>query len=147
MLTLWNGIDRSLAHRVRRMDRLFNDTSLFKSMFREASWPRVNVAETDEALEITAEVPGLSADEVNVTLHDGELVLEGKLTEGNGDSEEQERKLVYRERRTLEFHRSFRINVDVDNDAVSALVRDGLLTVTLPKVAAPKPKQIEVKAE
>ena len=146
MLTLWNGIDRSLANRMNRMDRMFN-VDLFRPTFRAASWPRVNVAETEDALEVTAEVPGFSSDNVNVTLHDGELVLEGDLTASSEQKSEDDRKVLFRERRALNFRRSFRINVDVDYDAVSALVKDGLLTVTLPKAAVAKPKQIEVKAE
>ena len=147
MLTLWNGIDRALAHRMRRMDRLFTDNDLNRPTFRVASWPRVNVSETEEALEVTAEVPGFTAEDVNVTLHEGELVLEGDLAASNDEKSEEDRRLVYRERRALKFRRSFRINVDVDYDAISALVKDGLLTVTLPKAAAAKPKQIQVKAE
>lgn len=135
MLTLWNGFDRAKNDELRRMDRLFyRDKSRY-------GWPRVNVLETDVALVVSAEVPGFTPERVNVTVHDGVLTIEG-----TADEAKEEGQLLYGERRHRSFKRTFTLNTDVNVDTITAVVRDGLLTVTLPKADAAKPRQIPVKA-
>ena len=147
MLTLWNGFNRSLANDLRRMDRVATGLPNHP-MLRHNAWPRVNVVETEEAYEIQADVPGMTAKDIDVTLHDGELRLEGKLaTDGEEKNEDGDRKVLFSERRQLEFTRTFKLNVDVDAEAVTAAVKDGVLTVTLPKAEASKPRQIQVASQ
>jgi len=148
MLTLWNGFDRALNRELRNMDRLFW-TRPFAPSLRHTGWPRVNVVETETALEIQADVPGMTADDIEVTLHDGELKLEGKLAGEQEQSEGQgeERKVLFNERRNLAFTRTFKLNVDVDAEGVTAAVKDGVLTVVLPKAEAEKPRQIRVATQ
>jgi len=110
-----------------------------------AGWPRVDVVETDDALELQADVPGFSANEISVTLHDGVLTLVGKLAETEQEGEETPRKVLFTERRSLSFRRTFKLSFEVNQKAISAVVKDGLLTVTLPKAEAAKPQTIEVK--
>ena len=117
---------------------------------RHSGWPRVNVVETDAALEVQADVPGMTAKDIEVTLHDGELKLEGKLADEGQEQTEgepEERKVLFRERHNLEFTRTFKLNLDVDAEAVTAAVKDGVLTVTLPKAEAARPRQIQVASE
>jgi HSP20 family protein len=148
MLTLWNGIDRSLANDMRRMDQLFAERAP-RLGYRAAEWPRVNVIDTDDAIEVQAEVPGLGPDDVTVTLHEGELKLEAKHEEHQEHSESAQpgRKVLFRERHALSFSRTFKLNVEIDESQVSAQVKDGLLTVTLPKAAPLQPKQIPIVAK
>ncbi len=140
MLNLWNELERSLAHDMRGWGSSRRPAPRFGS-----GWPRVDVVETDEALELQAEVPGFSAEEVSVTFHDGALVLEGKLASEEQEGEEAPRKVLVSERRSLSFRRTFKLSFDVNTKAISAVVKDGLLTVTLPKAEAAKPQTIEVK--
>lgn len=141
MLTLWNGFDRAMNDELRRMDRLFAREPQ-KARYGRTSWPRVNVLETEVALVVSAEVPGFTPDQVNVTVHDGVLTIEGAASE----EKREEGELLYGEHRQLSFKRTFTLNAEVNVDTITAVVRDGLLTVTLPKAEAAKPRQIEVKA-
>jgi len=149
MLTLYKGFDNALAREIGWMDRMLDGFGP-RPAYRHASWPPVNVVESDEALEITAEVPGLAPDDVEITLHDGELKIEGKHqseSESEEHSDGDSRKVLFRERRSLGFTRTFRLNVEVDPERVSATVKDGLLTVSLPKAAAVQPKRIAVSGK
>ena len=135
MLTLWNGFDRSFSDELRRMDRLFNTRT------HATGLPRVDIEETATALELIAEVPGMTSDDVTVSLHDGVLKIEGAITH---NEESEDRKVLRRERRHMTFSRTFRLGIDVDRDSVTASVKDGVLTVTLPKQPEAQPKRIAV---
>ena len=143
MLTLWNGFDRNFGRMLAQHNRLFNE--LERAPAYRAGWPRVEISETPEALEVKAEVPGFSPDDLNISLHEGILTLEGK-SESDKTEEQQDRKVLFSERRTLSFTRTFRVGRDVDGEKISAHIKDGLLTLTLPKAEASKPKQIAVSS-
>lgn len=145
MLTLWNGFDTALADEFRRMDRMFNKAELFRPARRTAALPRIDLVETTEAFELTAEVPGLTADDVKVTVHDGVLSLDAHQ-ESETVKEDDNRKFIHRERRHTSFSRRFRLGAEVDEGAVSAIVKDGVLTVRMPKKPEVQPKQIAVQA-
>jgi HSP20 family protein len=145
MLTLWNGFDTALADEFRRMDRRFNKAELFRPARRAAAWPRIDLVETAEAFELTADVPGLTADDVKVMLHDGVLSLEAQQ-ESEAVQQDEDKKIIHRERRHTSFARRFRLGADVDEASVSATVKDGVLTVLMPKKPEVQPKQIAVQA-
>ncbi len=141
MLTLWNGFDRTMNDELRRMGTLFHQRP--RRTADAAARPAVNVIESDSALVVSAEVPGFAPERVNVTVHDGVLTIEGSVdTESNEEGE----RVVYRERHHASFKRTFTLNADVRTDDVTAVVKDGLLTVTLPKSEAATPRKIEVQA-
>ncbi len=139
MLTLWNGFDRVFDDELRRMSQLLVREP--RPRFARQSYPRVRVLETDEALIVSAEVPGFAPQNVEVVVHDGVLTLEGKVAEAE---EALQGEVLYSERRNVSFKRTFTLNAEVNVDAVTAAVKDGLLTVTLPKVLAVKPRHIAV---
>ena len=141
MLTLWNGFDRVFDDEFRRFNRIATRDAAPR--FGREGYPRVNVLETDGALVVSAEVPGFAPADVHVTVHEGVLTIEGKVAE---QSESDNGKLLYSERHNVSFKRTFTINTEVDVDGVTAIVKDGLLTVTLPRVAAAQPRQIAVKS-
>lgn len=145
MMTLWNGFDRTFDRELRRMNKLFGDLEA-RPHFEGLSLPRVDLVETDAAYELTAEVPGFTADDIDVTVHDGVLTVAGKVEAEASNEGEEGRKVLYRERRQASFARTFRLGDRVDASAIEATVRDGLLTVLLPKVEEEKPRQIAVKA-
>ena len=142
MLALWNGFDRSLAHDLRRMDRLFAGLDR-RPTFRAPAWPRVMVDETESAFEVQAEVPGFSAEDITVTLHEGELKIEGRTKEAEPV---EGRTSLRQERRRVSFTRTFGVGIEIDEANVSAVVKDGLLTITLPKAPEVQPKTIAVVA-
>lgn len=105
--------------------------------------PVVNVKETEEALEVTAEVPGLKPEEIEVNLSGDVLTLRGEKKE-----EREETKGDYHlvERRFGSFQRSFRLPYEVDRGSLAATHKDGVLTVTLPKVKKAAATTIKVES-
>lgn len=97
---------------------------------------------TDEAIVIHADVPGLKPEEIDITLEGDTLTIRGEIKR----EEENQRKYVLLERPTGKFERTLTINTPIDHDRVEASFKDGVLTLTLPKAEAVKPRQITVKA-
>jgi HSP20 family protein len=106
--------------------------------------PSVDVKETDDALQITAEAPGLKPEEMDITLTGDVLTIKGEKK-----AQRQDDRSGYHlvERRYGRFQRSFRLPVEVDREQLSATSQDGVLTITLPKAAKSGPARIEVKGE
>jgi HSP20 family protein len=147
--------------RLRRdMDRLFNAfeggfaSPFFRSAFdvepewRRDTWgvaPAVNIAESDKAYEITAELPGMDEKSIEVKLANGGLAIRGEKQE---EREEKQKDYHVQERHFGSFERFFQVPDDVDADKITAAFKNGVLTVTLPKTAAvQKPtKKIAIKA-
>lgn len=104
---------------------------------------RFEVAESDQAMEVTAEVPGLDADEIEVTLSEGVLTVKGEKR----DTREQKGKDYHvSERRYGSFSRAFRVPETIDEGKISASFDRGVLSITLPKQASAKrrPKSIQI---
>jgi HSP20 family protein len=141
------------------VDRLFDDFA------RGFAWPRmgrgvfpsapaatmmstrVNVAETDSAYEIEAELPGLDEKDIEVNLADDILTISGERKE---EQEDKKKDYHVMERRYGAFRRSFELPANVAEDKIEAKFSKGVLTVTLPKTA-PSPakaneKKIEIKS-
>jgi HSP20 family protein len=107
-----------------------------------AAWPAVNVFETKEAFVYKAEVPGLAEGDVGVHVEDDALILRGERK-----SDVPEGYSVHlRERSPIAFTRKFPLPGRVDAEGVTASLKDGVLTVTLPKSKEAMPRQIAVKA-
>ncbi len=105
----------------------------------------MDLAEKDNAYEISAELPGLDEKNIEIKLSNGTLTIKGEKTE---EKEEREKEYYLSERRYGSFHRSFRVPEGVDTDKIDARFAKGVLTVTLPKSAEAKKneKKISVKA-
>ena len=104
--------------------------------------PRVNFAETAAGYEVVADLPGLTAEDVNVEFHDGHLWITGARKE----EAEEEGKTYHRvERRFGQFRRVIALGNEVDADSIEASYKDGVLTINVPKIAAAQPKKVEVK--
>lgn len=97
---------------------------------------------TDDAIVIRADVPGITPEELEVTLEGDTLVIRGEIRREDAN----DRKYVLLERPTGKFERTLNINTPIDHDKVEANFKDGVLTLTLPKAEAIKPRQIAVKA-
>jgi HSP20 family protein len=145
----------------REVDRPFEDfdrgfwRSPFQSAFAlepfwrgEPTWgaaPAVDIAESDEAYEITADLPGISEKDIEVKLAKGGLIIKGQKQE---EKEEKKKDYYLHERRFGSFERSFRVPEGVETDKIEAGFKNGVLTVTLPKTAEAQKaeKKIAVKA-
>ena len=115
---------------------------------RDAQWrlnPAVDVAENDKAFEITAELPGMSEKDVELTLADGNLVIKG---EKKDEREEREADYYLSERRYGSFVRAFELPRGVDASKIEAAFGKGVLKITLPKSAEAQKSEtkIQVKA-
>ena len=107
--------------------------------------PRVDIAESDTAYEITAEVAGLDQQDIEVSIDNGILSLKG---EKSAVQEQQEKNYYRKERVYGSFERSFRLPEEVEVDKVEAEFKNGVLSVGLPKSenAQSAVQQIAVKA-
>ena len=126
------------------MNRLF-DSSLRRSGrsdFEGAFVPAIDVVEEKDSFLIRADLPGLSKDNVSVTLQDNCLTIKG---EKKHESETKEANYYRRERVSGSFSRTIKLPSTVDAKRIDAQFKDGVLHVRLPKTEEAKPKQIDIK--
>jgi HSP20 family protein len=102
--------------------------------------PDVNIYETGEGYVLQAEMPGVTKDGLEVTLEGNTLSFVGRRDNGDlpGNA-------LYRESRAANYRRVFELDPAIDTSKISAEVRQGLLTLTLPKAERVKPRKIEIK--
>lgn len=101
--------------------------------------PVVRVRRGADGYAIEAEMPGVAKDGVEVTFEDGKLTLVGRRR-----TAENAAKAIYRESSRADFRRVFDLDQSVDASRITAAVDQGVLTVTLPRSEASKPRQIAV---
>ena len=113
-----------------------------RELLTMADWaPSVDITETDTAYVIKGEIPGVNKEDVKVNIEDGMLTMSGERKQ---EKEEKDKKFHRIERSYGSFMRSFRLPDNVDETAVKAEFKDGMLNVTLPKSAKAKAKSINV---
>lgn len=128
------------VRRLRRdMDYLLGGTS---GPIR-ASFPPLNQWVGDEGVVVTAEIPGVNPDELNITVNGDMLTVSGTR---NDEELPEGAKYHRRERGFGKFSRTLQLPFQVDADEVGASFRSGVLTIELPRIPEEKPKKIEVKS-
>jgi HSP20 family protein len=128
----------------KEMGRFFGDFTHPLDRF-EAGWiPPIDLSETDEALTLQVDLPGLKKEDIEVAVVDNVVTIKGKR-----DKDYEARADGYHryERRYGSFQRSFEIPGGFDGNKAAASYEDGVLHVTLPKREETKPKHIEVKVK
>jgi HSP20 family protein len=129
------------------MDRLFEDSFVSPLTLRsypgEASAPALDVHQTADEIVVTAALPGLKAEDVDITITGQTLLIRGEFKE---DSKVERDQYLYRERRFGTFQRQVQLPVRVQGDAATATFEDGVLRLSIPKSEEVKPRQIQVKA-
>ncbi len=129
----------------REIDRLFDDMFRMPSLASvgSISWPSVEVSDSEREVRISAEIPGLSEKDVEITVHDGVLTLRGEKR-----SETEHRDRGYSERWYGRFERRIALPSGIEEDRAEASFRDGVLIVILPKSAgATSGRRIPINAE
>ena len=112
--------------------------------FTEEWLPSVDISETKDKLLIKAELPGLEAKDVNVSISGDLLIIKG---EKKKEEEEKDEHHHYVERYSGSFQRVFQLPAGVKGDKVEATFDKGVLKITLPKVEEAKKKEIEIKVK
>jgi HSP20 family protein len=102
--------------------------------------PRVDVLETDDEILVYADMPGVTAEDVDVRFENGELAVHGRRAASHTDKTR-----ATREFEVTGYFRSFRVTEQIAADKIAAELRHGVLTLHLPKVEAVKPRRIAVK--
>lgn len=103
--------------------------------------PSVDVSETDVGYEVHAELPGVSKDDLHVSMKDNLLTLSGEKRQEKVDDTQNYRKV---ERRYGNFQRSFMLPSEIKAEDIKAEFNDGVLTLSIPKPEAAKPTEIQV---
>ena len=128
-----------------RMNRMFEDATRGGSPDDPASttsWsPSVDIFETDAAITVKAEVPGVRQDDNDLSLENNVLTLKGERRFEKDTKDENYHRI---ERAYGTFSRSFSIPAVVDSGSIAADYKEGVLTITLPKSEKARPKQIAI---
>lgn len=134
----------------REIDRLFDDftrgwsTSGWPAMGRTSElMPSMDVVETDNQIEISAELPGLEEKDVQVNVADNVLTING---EKKAEKEEKDKNYRMFERSYGSFSRRLELPAGINPDNIKASLSNGVLKVTVPKPAPTQVKKVEVKA-
>ena len=140
---LFEDFDRDLRRPLRRS--AFDVDPFWRRQLKWGGAPAVDVVETDNAYELTADLPGIDEKNIEVKLAQGGLKIKGEKQE---EKEEKKKDYYLHERHIGSFERHFALPEGVDTDKIEACFKNGVLTVRLPKkpeVLKPD-KKIEVKA-
>jgi HSP20 family protein len=129
------------------IDRFFGDDWPQLSERQASTFfaPRVDIKETGDHYEITAELPGVARENIHVHVRDGVLTLEAETRKE--DAEEKNGKVIRRERRYGKFMRSFNLGADIQEADIKAAFKDGVLTLEAPKVVAKAPERRRISVE
>ena len=134
----WNPVRDMITMR-EAMDRIL-DESLHNRPQPNLAWLLpVDAYVTQDAIVLQADVPGLKLEELQVTLEGDAVTIRGEI---KGDSDQ---KYLPRERPNGRFERTLTINTPIDTSKIEAQIDLGVLTLTLPRAEAVKPRQIEIK--
>jgi HSP20 family protein len=135
----------SWGSELREMQRLFDDFGRFGSRSRRpGDGTALNVWANDESVAVTAELPGIAPESLNLSIVGDTLTLSGSRQAVDGQAKD----VVWhrRERPSFEFTRTIQLPFKVDPDQTEARVEDGVLMVALRRVEADKPRRISVNA-
>lgn len=126
----------------REMASVFNPPSV-ESNFGSEEWtPAVDIAETAEAYQIHADLPGVKSEEIEITAENGVLTIKGQRQVKTEDENDHYKRI---ERFSGSFMRRFTLPETADTDNIKATTRDGVLELVIPKMPQTQPKRINVE--
>jgi HSP20 family protein len=128
----------------REIDRLFNEFALGAGANGTPAKliPNIDIAETDKAIEVSAEMPGLERKDIDISIEDDTLTIRG---EKKIEEDQKDKNVQHSERSYGVFMRVLQLPPGVEPSSVEATMSNGVLKITIPKPAKPEPKKIEVK--
>lgn len=133
---LRDEVDRTLQH-------WWSGNGEFDELLSGVDWqPRVDIAETDESVEVKVDLPGIKPEDVEISVSDNQLTIQGERK----DEKETKNKKVHRVERSYgSFYRTIPLPAGAKPEDVAAESDNGVITITLPKSPELKGKRIEVK--
>jgi HSP20 family protein len=146
-MTRWNPVTSSLVSRepfFRMVDSLFNEfvNGASEDVASRAWVPAVDIQETEDAYRLHAELPGLTKDDIQITLENNVLRLSGERKL----EKDVKRDNYHRVERTYgTFSRAFTLPSQVNAEGVQATFENGVLTLTVPKSESAKPRRIAIR--
>jgi HSP20 family protein len=127
----------------REIDRLFSDFAQGAGQNGlQSISPKIEISETDKAIEVTAEMPGLERKDVEISVDDDTLTIRG---EKKVEEEKKDKNVQLSERSYGVFYRVLQLPPGIDPASIQATMSNGVLKLTIPKPAKSEPKKIEVK--
>lgn len=103
--------------------------------------PTADIFGDEDALHVVLEIPGVEKDNINVSVREGVLNIDGRLY----FSKYKDLRPIYTEYNVGNYSRSFRFSSAIDHNKIGAELRDGVLSLTLPKAEEAKPRTIQIK--
>ncbi|MCC6510484.1 MAG: Hsp20/alpha crystallin family protein [Pirellulaceae bacterium] len=131
------------------MERIFDSLlgrtvgTMLRNNTQEKFVPMLDVAETNEAFEVSLDLPGVKPEQVKVEMHDGKLMISG---ERSSTTDTKDKNFHRVERASGSFYRVISLPTEVNVDQIDASYEQGVLHVKLPKVAKQQPKKIEIRS-
>lgn len=141
-LTRWEP--RALPRLQREINRIFDNLvgeEYAPDLLPGGGFPSLDISEKDDAYVVTADVPGVKRDDIDISVSDGVVTIKG---EKKSEEEKEEAGYQRRERAYGSFTRSFTVPGKVDEEGIKATCKDGVLTLELPKSEEARARQIEV---
>jgi HSP20 family protein len=140
----WSLVNRLHQDLDRLMGREFGGRDDDESWGAVSDWmPAVDVQETKDAFVLTADLPGVNPNDIDITMENGVLTLRGRRVHEQRTEEKGFRRI---ERSSGEFFRRFTLPDIADPDSISAQTNNGVLTVRIAKRAEVQPRRIEIKS-
>ncbi len=143
-MSRWNPLGEMVSLR-QAMDRLFED-SFVSPVGRSGEGaqlaPAIDVHETQDAVVVTASLPGVRPEDVEITMTGQTLTLRGEF---KADESVDRGQYLYQERRYGTFHRQIQLPVRIQSDRAEASFENGVLTLHIPKAEEVKPRQIQIR--
>lgn len=118
------------------------ETGAERTRDRLAFVPRADIYETDEAITVVADVPGVDENSVDITLENNVLTINGFVEPEQPDGHS----LAYAEYQVGDYQRAFTLSDQIDRDGIEAVVKDGVLRLYLPKITEVKKRKIAIRA-
>lgn len=129
------------------MDGLFENFfgAPIASQLADRRVPSMDVSETDDAVEVTTDLPGFTAQDIDIEIRNDHLTISGEMSEEKESENGDNRRYHRIERRSGSFTRSVRLPCEVSQDNVDAELKDGVLTVKMAKLEEARSRKIPVK--
>jgi len=103
--------------------------------------PAVDIYESENALTLVADMPGIPIESVDIDLDSDQLTMRGTIA-----MQDEKGKVIFREYTAGDYYRQFTLSSDIDRDKIQASMKDGVLKLVLPKAEAAKPRKITIQS-